>query len=437
MGITGRFINLILIGVLLLIAAVFFWGSLTVFIVYNLIIITLLLIDYYITPDGSVLEVKRTGGEKLSLYEKEAISFEVHNKGSRAFYLELKDEIAEYHFQVEKKVISGVVLPNEKKLFEYYVTPTKRGAFAFGNLHIRYEGKLKLCTRTIQKEIGREYKVYPNLKNLKKYRLSICNNRMFKEGKKNLKLLGHGTSFESLREYVSGDDYKRINWKATARINKPIVNQYQPEKNQHVYMFIDTGRPMSYTVRGYRKLDMVINTALVLSDVINQNGDQSGVLLFNTDVDNIVMPGKGVEHRKKIMETLYHIEYTNHTSNYREVFQYFRKKERHRSIVFLFTDFETEEEARNILRVLPYISRNNLVIIILIKNESVEAISEQQIRTDHDIFNKGVAIELLNERQQIIKLLNHKGVFCIECPAEKLELTAINKYIEVKNSNYF
>ncbi|MFW6287207.1 MAG: DUF58 domain-containing protein [bacterium] len=420
-----------------MIAAVFFWSSLTIFVLYNLIIITLLIVDYYITPDGSVLEIKRTGGEKLSLYENEPISFEVYNKSNKPIYLDLKDEIPEYHFQVDKKVISGLVAPNDKREFEYYVTPTKRGAFTFGNLHVRYEGWLKLFTRTVQKEISREYKVYPNMKNLKKYRLSICNNRMFKEGKRNLKLLGNGTSFESLREYVSGDEYKRINWKATARINKPIVNQYQPEKNQHVYMFIDTGRPMSYTVRGYRKLDLVINTALVLSDVINQNGDQSGVLLFNIDVDNIVMPGKGVEHRKKIMETLYHIDYTNHTSNYREVFQYFRKKERHRSIIFLFTDFETEEEARNILRVLPHISRNNLVIIILIKNESVEAISEQRIKNNHDIFNKGVAIELLTERQEIIKLLNYKGVFCIECPAEQLEYTAINKYIEVKNSTYF
>ncbi len=437
MGISRRFVYLLLLGVLLLAVALLLQNSLTIFVVYNLIIILLLIIDYYITADNSLITVERTGREKLSIYEDEAISFTLYNKGRYRLNLELKDEIPEYHFKIKSKLMSGVILPNEKKEFQYSVIPQKRGAFTFGNLHIRYLGRLKLCTKTFKVDLAKEYKVYPNIKNLQKYRLSICNNRIFKEGKRNLKLLGNGTSFESLREYVSGDDYKKINWKATARINKPIINQYQPEKNQHVYMFIDTGRPMSYTVKGYRKLDLVVNTALVLSDVINQNGDQSAVLLFNTDVNNIIMPGKGPEHRKKIMETLYHIDYTNHTSNYQEVFQYFKKKERHRSIIFLFTDFETEEEAQNILRVLPYISKNNLVIIILIKNESVEAIREQKIKNNEDLFNKGVAIELSNERQKIIKLLNYKGIFCIECPAEKLEYTAINKYIEVKNKTYF
>ncbi|MFW6022093.1 MAG: DUF58 domain-containing protein [Halanaerobiaceae bacterium] len=437
MGITRRFIYLLITGILLLGLAVFYQNSLTIFVLYNLLIITFLFVDYYISPDGSVIDVKRFGGEKLSLYEKEQISFEVHNKGSYKLDISLKDEIPELHFKTDGKAMSGSVLVNEKKKFQYDITPTKRGAFSFGKLHIKYKGRLNLCTRIVKKDLDREYKVYPNMKNLQKYRLSICNNRLFKEGKRNLKLLGNGTSFESLKEYVSGDDYKKMNWKATARINKPIVNQYQPEKNQHVYMFIDTGRPMSYTLKGYRKLDLVVNTALVLSDVINQNGDQSGALLFNTDVNNIVLPGKGAEHRKKIMEALYHIDYTNHTSNYREVFRFFKKKERHRSIVFLFTDFETEEEAENLLQVLPYISRNNMVIIILMRDENMEKIGEKKIENNKDIFEKGMALELLNERKKIIRLLNYKGVFCIECPAEKLEYTAINKYIQVKNQTYF
>lgn len=436
MGITRRFVYLLSFGVIFLAAALLVNNSFTVFIVYNLVCIILLLIDCFISPSEFSIVVERYGNEKLSLYEKEAISFQVHNKSPYELYIELKDELPEYHFQAEDRLMTGVVLPNEKKIFKYLVVPTKRGAFTFENLHIKYRGRLKLCTKIFKVMLSREYQVYPNIKNLHKYRLNICNNRLFKQGQRNLRMSGKGTSFESLREYVPGDDYKKINWKATGRINKPIINQYEPEKNQHVYMFIDTGRPMSYTVRGYRKLDLVVNTALVLSDVINQNGDQSAVLLFNTEVKNMVIPGKGSEHRKKIMETLYHIDYTNDTSNYQEAFCYFKKKERHRSIIFLFTDFETEEEAENILQVLPLISKNNLVVILLIKNESMEEIAHIKIQDHQDLFNKGVALELLNERQKIINLLNHKGIFCLECPAEKLEYIAINKYIEVKNRTY-
>jgi uncharacterized protein (DUF58 family) len=332
--------------------------------------------------------------------------------------------------------MKGIIEPHQKKLLQYFVIPSKRGAFSFKNVHVRYEGRLKLCMKQFKIGADREYKVYPNLKNLRKYRMSITNNRQLKQGEKSLRMLGRGTSFESLREYVAGDEYRKINWQATARENKPIVNQYEPEKNQHVHIFIDTGRPMSYTVRGYRKLDLAVNTALVLSDIVNQNGDQSGLLLFNTEVDSMIMPGKGAGHRNKMLEALYHIDYTNQTSNYEDAFYYFKRKERHRSIVFLFTDFETLEEAENMLRVLPVVSKNNLLIIMLIRNESLENIGNLEVKNKEDMFNKGVALELINERKKIISLFNRKGVMCVEVEAEKLEFSAVNKYIQVKNRNY-
>ena len=200
-------------------------------------------------------------------------------------------------------------------------------------------------------------------------------------------------------------------------------------------MFVDSGRPMSYTVRGNKKLDLAINTALVLSDVVNQNGDKSALLVFNTEVNNLIAPGKGAGHRNKILEALYHIEHTNQTSNYEEAFYHFKKNERHRSVIFLFTDFETLEEAESMLKVLPLVSRNHLVVIVLIKSESLEKIAEQKLKNTEDLFNKGVALELLEERKKIINLLNRRGVFCMECEAEKVEFAAVNKYIQMKSKN--
>ncbi len=435
-AVTRRFIYLAAIGVLLLGASIFIGSVFTVFIVYNLICAALLLADYFISRQDGEIYIERLGDNRLSIYEREAITIGVYNKGIRRLYIELKDEIPELHFKAEDKIMRGFVEPHGKREFQYFATPTKRGAYVFKNVHVRYEGRLKLCMKMYSLELSREYKVYPNLKNLRKYRLSITNNHRHKLGQRNLKTLGRGTSFESLREYVTGDEYRKINWKATAREGKPIVNQYEPEKNQHVHMLIDTGRPMSYTLRGYRKLDLVVNTAIILSDIVNLNGDQSGLLLFNTDVKTMIMPGKGASHRNKLLDALYHIDHTNLTSNYEEAFYHFKKKERHRSIVFLFTDFETLEEAESMLRVLPVISRNNLLILMLIKNESLEGIGNQEVRNKEDLFNKGVALELINERRRIISLLNRRGIMCTEVEAEKLELSSVNKYIQVKNRNY-
>lgn len=436
MSITKRFILLLSFGIVLLIPGFFLKNSLTIFIIYNLICAALLIIDYSITPNSSILSIEAMESYNLSIYEREEIAFSVYNKGDYRVYVEMKDEIPDFNFKADSKLMTGFVDPKEKEVLKYEVIPQKRGAFSFKGLHVRYMGKLGLCMKTFRLDLNREYKIYPNLKNLRKYRLSICNNRSFKQGQKSLKMLGRGTSFESLREYVPGDEYRKINWKATARGNKPIINQYEPEKNQHVHMLIDTGRPMSYTVNGHRKLDMVVNTALVLSDIVNQNGDQSALLLFNTEVNNMVMPGKGAAHRNKILEALYHIDHTNETSNYDDAFYHLKRKERHRSIVFLFTDFDTVEEAENLLKVLPVISRNHVIVIILIKNENLIAASEVKIRNREDMFNKGVALELLEERQKLINLLNRRGVFCIECPSEKLEFTTINKYLQVKNLTY-
>lgn len=436
MSITRRFIYLLSLGVFFLILAAVVHISLTIFIIYNLICAILLIVDFKISIEEKHIVIERIGEDNLSLFEKEEISFQVYNKSDYILNIELKDEIPDFHFKTENKIMRGKVLPHEKAVFKYQTIPTKRGAFSFDNVHFKCEGRLKLCSKIYKVDLKREYKVYPNLNNLNKYRLSLCNNRRFKEGQRKMKIIGRGTSFESLRDYVSGDEYSKINWKATARGNKPIVNQYEPEKNQHIHIFIDSGRPMSYTVRGYRKLDMVVNTALVLSDVVNQNGDQSALMLFNTEVINMVPPGKGPSHRKKILDSLYHIDYNNETSNFEEAFFYFKKKERHRSIIFLFTDFDTVEEAENMLKVLPAITKNNIVIIVLIKSDKLEKISSIKIKNQEDLFNKGVALEILEERRKIINMLNGKGIFCIECEAEKLEYTVINKYIQVKNSTY-
>jgi uncharacterized protein (DUF58 family) len=421
---------------LLLVLGIVINNSLTIFILYNLLCSVLLIVDYFISHGEEGILVERCGEDSLSIYEKEDICFEVYNKTDYELYMELADEIPDLHFKAENKLMKGLVKPHEKRCFSYSVVPTKRGAYVFKNLHLKYEGRLKLCMKQFKFSLDREYKVYPNLKNLRKYRLSMTKNRKLKQGEKSLRMLGRGTSFESLREYVQGDEYRKINWQATARENKPIVNQYEPEKNQHVHIFIDTGRPMSYTVRGYRKLDLAVNTALVLSDIINQNGDQSALLIFNTEVSNMLPPGKGAGHRNKMLEKLYHIDYTNQTSNYDEAFYYFKRKERHRSIIFLFTDFETVEEAENILKALPVISKNNLVVIILIKNESLENIASQKIRNQEELFDKGVALELLEERKKIINILNRRGILCVECEAEKLELNAINQYVQIKNKTF-
>jgi len=430
---TKRFIYILGTGIIVIGAFYFAGLHLTAFIIYNLICFSVLLLDYFLSPSSEQFEIERIGEDKLSIYEDEKIKLRVYNKSNRKVYMEIKDEIPDFHFEADEKIAKGYVMPHNKEDFEYKVIPKKRGTFKFGNIHFRYESNLKLCMKQFKAVLPREYKVYPNLQDLKKYRLAVYNNKFYQVGDKSFKMLGKGTQFESLRDYVLGDEYRKINWKATARENRPIINQYEPEKNQHVYILIDTGRPMSYSVRGYKKLDLAINTGLVLSDIVNQNGDKSGLMIFNTEVNNLIMPGKGNNHRNRLMEALYHVQHTNDASNYEEAFYHLKRKERRRSLIVLFTDFDTIEEAEEMTVVLSILSKNNIVMLILMEDEKLEKMSSISAEKESVIFNKGVALEILRERRKIIHKLNSKGIMCIESPPEKLAINVINKYLHIKN----
>ncbi|WP_432403048.1 DUF58 domain-containing protein [Wukongibacter sp. M2B1] len=430
---TKRFIFILGLGILLVGGSYLVGIHLTTFIMYNIACFTALILDYYISPSSEEFEIERIGEDKLSIYEREKIKLRVYNKSDKRIYMELKDEIPDFHFESNRKVMRGHIDKYEKQDFEYGVIPKKRGIFKFGHIHIRYESNLKLCMKQFKVSMNREYKVYPNLKDLKKYRLAVYNSKFSRIGEKSMKILGHGTQFESLRDYVQGDEYRKINWKATARENRPIVNQYEPEKNQHIYILIDTGRPMSYSVRGYKKLDLAINTGLLLSDIVNQNGDRSGLMLFNTEVNNFILPGKGSNHRNRLMEALYHVEHTNYTSNYEEAFYYLKRKERRRSLMVLFTDFDTIEEAEEMIGILSVLSKNNIVMVVLMKDEKLEDMASVSAKRENEIFTKGVVLESLKERKRIIHKLNAKGIMCIECIPEKLAMNVINRYLHIKN----
>ncbi|MFW5999292.1 MAG: DUF58 domain-containing protein [Halanaerobiaceae bacterium] len=438
MGVTRRFVFLLLGGVVLMAAlSIVTGGTVYIFLFYNIICFLLLGVDFFCSPGCAGIEAERLGRNTLSLYEKEELKFQLRNITSFSLKLEFRDQPPDFHFRLEGETLTGALPPGGEKIFSYTVYPQKRGIFTFKALHLKLWGRLGLCTKTCRMDLEQEYKVYPGVKNLFRYRLRVCKNRRFQQGKKQLRMRGQGTSFESLREYFPGDNYRKINWKASARMDEPIVNQYQPDKNQHVYMFVDTGRPMSYTVKGNRKLDLALNTSLVLSDVVNQNGDQSGVLVFNTEVSAMVPPGRGPEHRRKIMDTLYHVDYNRETSSYREAFTHFRRQERHRSIIFLFTDFETEDEVENILRAVPFLARNNVVVVILLEDERTERLAEKRGPGERDFYVRGMALKLLRERKRLLSLLNRRGLYCLECPPEEIEFASVNKYIEVKNRSFF
>ena len=404
-----------------------------VFVLLNLVLAIVILLDRLQSrPD---FEIRRVGDERLSLFAEEEMALEVYNRSTYPLQIDLRDEVPDFHFEVRSPVISAVIPPHGKAVLAYGLIPKKRGIYDFPAVHARISTRLGLSHSHIRRELPGRFKVYPNLKDLHKYRLMVFGGYLSASGKRIWNQRGSGMEFESLRHYVSGDSYRKINWNATARSNVPIVNQYEVERNQDVIAVIDAGRPMSYEVRGCRKLDLAVNTALILSDIANLTGDKSGLLVFNTEIGTWIAPGKGSAHRLKMMEGLFDVDYTRETSNWKLLFGHVGRHVKKRSILVLFTEFETADEADDLLQCLPFLSGRHLVMIFMMVAEKVEALAQTAPKDDSGIFLKTAALEMLEERHAILSRIRKTGVMCHECLPEELGIDVINRYIALKRRN--
>jgi len=430
MSVTRNYIYLTALGIILTIAAWPFNLHAPIFLFWNLLSLGLLGLDAILTPSADNLKVYRESEQKLYFKTENTITFYVKNTYRQMLKIEGKDEILR-HFTVTERNLTHNIPQGKEQAFSYTVVPTKRGSFDSGKVYLRYKGPLGLCIKHATLPCPARYMVYPNVKDLSKYRLMMQKNRLLPKGEKNIRQYGTGADFESLRSYVEGDDYRKINWAATAREDKLMLNQYQIERDQPVYILLDTGRPMSYTVNGFKKLDYAINAALVLSDIVNQQGDKAGLLVFDSQIRAHIAPGQGALHRNNFMETLYHIAENRQTANYEGAFQSLCERQKRRSLVFIFTDFEILEEAEDLIAHIAILKRRHMPIVVFLENEALTAMAEAPDSTKpYDKMLKQTAQEFHTERRTIIRKLNVMGIPSVESAAEQFTVSAVNRYLQ-------
>ena len=434
MTVSKRFALISAVNLVLIAAGWPFGLHLYLFIFYNLLIIGLFALDYVITPSPEKC-VAAERGENNKLYYKtdNQIDFNIFNNSRYYLTIQAKDAISDRHFIITDEYLKYKIPPGRDEKFFYSCVPTKRGAFTFPEIYIRVYGLMGLCVKYSTINCPGEFKIFPNVKDIGKYRIMTQNNRLLPRGEKKLRFYGDGMEFESLRPYVEGDDYRSINWMATARENRLTVNRYQMEKNQPVMILIDAGRPMSYTLHGYKKLDYAINAALILSDTINYQNDSSGMLVFDAELKNHIPPGKGAVHRTQFMEALYHIQETRQTSDFEAAFRLLCTRQKRRSLVFIFTDFEIPEEADSFIKHIAFLKKYHMPVLTFMKDENLNALADMQVFNKKDKVLREVANEFKDERKNFYQKLNAMRIPNIECEAERFTTTAVNQYLSMRN----
>lgn len=433
MFVSKRFIILILLGIipaaLSLIPGIGSYALLG----YNAVLFILLAVDFSLTPAPESFEIKRMMDQKLSLSVWNAIGLIIENPVQYSIRAQIRDGIPD-SFVTKNEVIRFEVAGREPKIVTYSVKPIKRGEYRFHDLHLRVTGVLGLCVRSKTLPVSDTIKVFPNLKDMRNHHLLMVQKRRLLTGFQKIRQLGVGTEFESIREYSDGDDYRHINWTVTAREGQLYVNRYEPERNQYVYILMDTSRVMHEEIQGITRLDYAVNAAFIVAETAMNHGDNIGMLAFDSDIRRMVKPAKGTVHFQRLAESLYNIEISETSADYEKAFSTLQKVQNRRSLILLFTDPYNFEHAREITSSWRNYAPRHKVVVLSIKNPVLVSEAEKRVKQNEDVFSKSAALKLLDDRKRTFSILEMSGVPAMESNPEEFTLDAVNRYISLKAS---
>ncbi|PWB24736.1 DUF58 domain-containing protein [Flavobacterium sp. HTF] len=405
---------------------------------YNGVWFIVLVLSTFLALDILLLYLAKTGieanrhmPEKLSNGDLNPVKISIKNHYSFSILVKVIDEIP-FQFQVRDFKILKNIKASAQEEMGYDLRPTERGEYYFGNLNIYVSSPLKLISRRFTFDKDQMVPTYPSFIQLKKYDLfAFSNNQQY--GIKKIRRIGHTMEFEQIKEYVQGDDLRTLNWKATAKKNALMVNQFQDEKSQSVYLAIDKGRVMQMPFNGLSLLDYAINSTLVLSNVILKKQDKAGIFSFSKKVENRVFAEKRGSQMQKILETLYNVKTDFFESDYSRLYVDIKKNINQRSLIILYTNFETMDGLNRQLPYLKGIAKSHLLVVIFFSNTELNEIINKKTDTIQEVYDKVIAEKFMFEKRLIANELKKYGIHSILTQPKNLTLDAINKYLEIKS----
>lgn len=369
--------------------------------------------------------------EKFSNGDENPVVIEMESGYSFPVSIKVIDEIPQ-QFQVRNFEIKRKVPAGTKDSFEYFLRPVERGEYYFGSLNVYVSSPLHLVCRRFIFDNGAMVPAYPSFIQLKKYDLMAFSNKLFQYGLKKIRRIGHTMEFEQIKDYVSGDDLRTINWKATAKKNQLMVNQFQDERSQNVYMVIDKGRVMKMPFNGLSLLDYAINSTLVLSNIILKKQDKAGMFTFSKKVENRVAAERRSSQMQRILETLYNVKTNFFESDFGRLYGDIKKNVNQRSLILLYTNFETVDSLKRQLPYLKGIAHNHLLVVVFFENSELDQLINSRVKNVQEVYDQVIAEKLAFEKRLIVNELKKYGIHSVLTKPENLTIESINKYLEIK-----
>ncbi len=396
------------------------------------VLILLFIIDFLIVFSGkNKMEATRILPDKFSNGDKNLIELKINNNYPISIYLEIIDEIPE-QFQVRDFKIKDTITPRKSKSITYHLKPTGRGEYYFGSLNVYASSIINLVSKRFTFNHGAMVRTYPSFKQLKKFELLNINQNSLEYGLKKVRKIGHTMEFEQIKDYVLGDDLRTINWKATAKKNQLMVNQFQDEKSQPVYSIIDKGRIMKMPFNGLSLLDYAINATLVISNIVLKKHDKAGMLSFSKRIENVIVAQRRSSQMQLILEALYNVKTDFFESDFNRLYANIKRHITHRSLILMYTNFETLDGLNRQLPYLKAIAKSHLLVVIFFKNTELNNLIKEKAQTAQQVYDKVIAEKFAFEKRLIVNELKKYGIYSILTTPENLTIDTINKYLEIK-----
>jgi len=394
-------------------------------------IAVVVLIDTFLLYRKRGVYAERILPQRLSNGDDNKIIIRLENSYEHKLNCSVIDELP-VQFQ-ERSWNREVQLPaKETTDLIYHLKPAERGEYHFGRINVYADGPLTVVRRRFILGEEQTTKVYPSYVQMRRYQLLAVANKLSEVGARRMRKLGHSMEFEQIKEYVRGDDYRTINWKATARKGDLMVNNFTDERSQQIYCLVNKGRVMKMPFEGMTLLDYAINASLVLSSVALQKQDKAGLITFGRNVDAFLPADKKPTQVNNILEALYKQQTDFLEPDLERLFSAVRNRITQRSLLVLFTNFESFDSLERVLPSLKRLAHYHLLMVVFFDNTELKSLIESKATTTEDIYIKTIAEKYRYEKQLIVKELQKNGIVAVLSTPENLTINSLNKYLELK-----
>ncbi|MEP6570603.1 MAG: DUF58 domain-containing protein [Acidobacteriota bacterium] len=401
--------------------------------VYDLTLMALAIIDARRSQLPKGVRITREFGGRFAVGAENEVHINVQNGQPYAISLAVKDEYPPQMKLSGLREASLRIDGQSSAALVYGLTPPKRGRFEFGQIAVRFLSRWNLVWK--ETRVGdpvTAVKVYPNMRRAREAELKALGARSLVSSHRKTSWRGEGREFESLRDYVRGDELRHISWSATARRGKLTTRQYQIERDQTILIAIDGGRLMTARIDQETKLDSAVHAALALMSAAARAGDNAGLLVFGRKIKAYLPPSRGHDHIDAALEALYSVEPEMIEPSYSRAFEYIAANSKRRSLVIVITDLVDEEGSKELLTSLRLLRPRHLPLVVTIADRDLRAVVSNAPETAKDLFTQSVAEEIMYLREAALRLVESQGGLALDVTAAALAPAILEKYLQVK-----